>query len=449
MKHKLHKSMRINGSLLPFARLVSPYFSKAGKEKTKSKGLDTLTLDLSSVFNSFLGLRSNAPLTVQTLEKIQEKFWPLPDSEKKLLCDLVWKCCEETALELLSERQNRQELVRTSFSSVLKSPVIFSTREGLGIDLELVQSGGKLTPSSFSISPAGCHVNVARALNNFGTRAELVGISSTSTIGNIFLKLLETEGVNTSKLLNIQGDTRYFFCIFLNGREYWIVSVPPPVSKSDIDKLNSELEKACRKNNNEVLALANNPPLGAPDGYMASIIHDAKDKYGMFVFYDTKLLAVGRELLNEVLTAGPSLIKPNLEEFAEIVDRDPNVLRQDKDLLIHLAQEVLEKYDMRLVLISCDKDGALLVDKKRAAYAKAPEVKVACTVGAGDTGIAAIIDRSKKEKFSLERLTDRRFKDILSAFVAGGTATVTKHGSELGTLEEVQGLEKRIKVKFV
>lgn len=451
--------MRINGSLLPISRdtrqvsackaskdlHTSTINSPAALLNLSQSRLIKLNSDLTRIYNGFLGYPLKKPLAIETVNEIQSRFWTASDNEKIPFCDLIWKCCEESALELSAKKQ-KAEIPLSPIPP--KSPVIFSTREGLGIDLELVQEGGKLKPSSFSISPAGCHINVARALNNFGTNAELIGISSNSTIGNIFLDLLKKEEVDTSKLFKIQDDTRYFFCTFINGKEYWIVSLPPVIAQDDIDMLTTELNKTCKRQNKEILALANNPPSGAPDSYMAEVITNAKDKHGMFVIYDTKLMAVGRELLEEVLNAGPSFIKPNLDEFAEIVDEDPQKLRQDKDLIAHLAKEILEKYGIEIILISCDKDGAILVDKKRAAYANVPEVKVVCTVGAGDTGIAAIIDRSKKENFSLHKLTDKRFKSILSAFVAGGVATVSKRGTEIGTLEEVTSLEKQIKVNY-
>ncbi len=413
-----------------------------------------ITGQLASAMHEFTEAANNSQFTTQTLEEVQNKFWTSASGTQAFFCLEIWKCCEGIAKtlsqEILSRSSTKNNISENTGRFKLRTkPVVLSTREGLDITFDLKSTEKGLLINSACVNPGGSSINVARALNNFGTPFELLGIRGYGPKSDIFTNLLEKEGINTSNLHEANDDIRFHFCTFLNGKEYWIVALSPYISPQEIDKITTQLLDTCENNRGEVLALANNPFIGAPTNYMPEIITKTQDKSNMFVIYDTKLHAVEKELLNSILNSGPSMIKPNLAEYSEIVQVEENKLRQDKDLIIHLAQELINKHDLKMVLVSLDKDGALLIDKKRAALAKPPQVTVASTVGAGDTGIAAMIDRSKKQSFSFKKANDNQFKDLISAFVAGGAATVTKPGTELGTLKEVENIEKDVRVRFV
>ncbi|MBI3591197.1 MAG: hypothetical protein HY094_07485 [Candidatus Melainabacteria bacterium] len=420
--------------------------SKGTGGPTSQMDFQKITNQLTGAINNFLEAHDDPKLSVEKLEKVQSKFWTTGLGNQAIFCSDLWNPLKEV-VEILS--QNPETKALPEKIHVRKKPVIFSTREGLDITLDLKDTEQGLIAHSACVNPGGSSINVARALNNFGTPFELVGLKGYGPRSAAFTKLLENESININNLYEINDDIRFYFCTFVDGKEFWIPSLSPCLSPSEIDKVTTRLLESCQNNKGETLAVANNPFIGASRSYMSEIITKSQEKSHMFVIYDTKLHVVGKDLLDSVLKAGPNMIKPNLAEFAEIVNVDKDKLRQDKDLIIHLAQELVEKYNLKVVLVSLDKDGALIIDKNRAAYATVPEIKVACTVGAGNTGIASMIDRSKKEQFSLKKLSDKHFKHILSAFVAGGAATATKPGTELATLEEVQDMEKKINVKFV
>ena len=399
-------------------------------------------------FNQFLGYNETKPLLPETLNHIQGKFWPSANHEKEKFCKMIWEACKDTAHEFNKTLQPRpQGLIPISTTD--SKPTVFSTREGLDIVIELNHNGSDLDITSISFNPGGSSVNVARALNNFGTPANLFGIVGSGQKGNIFLDLLHKEGIDTKNFLTVTEDSRFHFCKLYDRKEHWIVSLSPELNKEELNRFSDLLMKTCTEHKGEALALANNPPSGASNDYTTNIIREATNRFGMFVSYDTKLHAVGKDLLEEVLKSGPSMIKPNISEYAEIVGEDEDKLRNNKDQMIHLAKELIEKYGINKILISLDKDGAILVDRKRAAHAIPPKVKVISTIGAGDTGIASIIDRGKKRNYSLHEPTDEGFISLLSAFVAGGCATVMKPGTELATLEERDKVETGVTVKLI
>ena len=409
--------------------------------------LSKLTKELSVSMNRFLGLKENIPLTIDTLNKVQGKFWSGQTDIQEKFCLQLWEIVKPLVEKYLREHPSKE--FRNNGDKSKLRPVVFSPWEGLDVVIELKKEKNRLIPNSLHVNAGGSSINVARALSMLGTNFELVGLLGNSSIGKMVAKALETEGINPKELIPSNRDSKLHLSTPINHNEYWLVSQKEETSVEDLDNLTDKLFVACKKNEKEILSLGVRPLPGAPENYMSEITKTSQDKYGMFAIYDPKLKTISKEYFESVLQAGPSMIKPNIFELAQVIDSDPKTLREDKGSIVHAAQELIKKYDMKMVLVSMDKDGALLVDKKRAAYAVAPPIKVASPGCAGDTGIAAIIDRSKQQNILLTKLTNNQMKDLVSAFVAGGAATAMKPGSNIATLEEVQKLEKEVKVKLL
>ncbi len=435
--------MRISGSQgtdKP-VRVSNASHTKVNAEKNPHS---KLTRNLTKTFNSFLGILPNTPLTIQTLDQVQAKFWPSPNEE---LMTNIWNICKDTSREFLAAQEDKA--IRSTNSGTKKRPIAFSTTDGLDIVLQLEEKDGQLQVQSILVNPGGSAVNVARALSNFGTPFELIGTVGSGPKGKMYSEALVKEGIDPNILIPLNMDHRIHFSTAINSKEYWLVSALPIFNGPQLSDFTGKVIDACRKNEKEAFALSNREPAGAKETYVPETIKTVQDKYGMFVIYDTKKHAVSKEVVDSVLNIGPGMIKPNLVEFGDIVGSDESTLRNDKDLIAQLAQELIKQHGINLILVSMDKDGAMLIDKKRAAHANAPKIVVASPGCAGDTGIGAMIDRSKKRDFSLKGLSDKQFKDILSAFTAAGAATASKPGSLIATLEEVEALEKQVKAKFV
>ncbi|GEM_PF-3356490 len=435
--------MKINGSQ-GTSRSSHAHNASHTKAAATNNAHSKLTRNITNTFNDFLGIAQNTALTIQTLDQVQSKFWPSPD--EKLMLNL-WSLCEGPSREFLAAQE---EKIQPSVNSTTKKrPVALSTRDGLDIVLQLEQVDSELQVKSILVNPGGSVVNVARALSNFGTPFELIGTIGNGTKGEMFSEALTKEGIDPNLLMPVSMDHRIHFSTAINSNEYWLVSAPPTFNDPELSDFTDRVIDTCKRQEKEVLVLSNSEPAGAKQTYIPEIIKTTQDKSGMFVIYDTKKYAVSKEVVDSVLNIGPGMIKPNLVEFGDIVGINESVLRGDKDLIGELAQKLIKQHDINLILVSMDKDGAMLIDKKRVAHANAPEIVVASPGCAGDTGIGAMIDRSKKRDFSLRRLSDSQFKKVLSAFVAAGAATASKPGSLIANLEEVQSLEKEVKARFI
>jgi 1-phosphofructokinase len=121
--------------------------------------------------------------------------------------------------------------------------------------------------------------------------------------------------------------------------------------------------------------------------------------------------ASGRALAVAV-DAGPDLIKPNVEELAELVGRPLHRLAD----VVDAAAEV-RKRGVGTVLVSLGSDGALLVSADEVVHGWAPPVRVRSTVGAGDSTLAGFLAGGG------------RGRSALVTAIAYGTAAVQLPGS--------------------
>jgi len=58
--------------------------------------------------------------------------------------------------------------------------------------------------------------------------------------------------------------------------------------------------------------------------------------------------------------------------------------------------------------------------------------------------LAALVDRAARKGFSLDRLTDEQARELARAFVAGGTETTRRPGTELADIAGIQAMESRV-----
>lgn len=171
--------------------------SNAGAIAAAQMELGRLSAGVSGALNKFVGKKSDNPLTIPTLDKVQGRFWS-QDNDDQLagikLTNELWRA-SWGAVTALIEAQLEKPGVRNNGSA--KVPVIGSTREGLDIVIGFKESGEKIEAVSLDVNPGGSSINVARALTNFGTPFELVGIAGLGDVGRQFLKALEKKGINT------------------------------------------------------------------------------------------------------------------------------------------------------------------------------------------------------------------------------------------------------------
>ena len=139
------------------------------------------------------------------------------------------------------------------------------------------------------------------------------------------------------------------------------------------------------------------------------------------------------ELLLEGLRGKPDIIKPNLYELETALKTRLNSHRD----IVHGAR-VFIKQGVGIVGVSMGKEGAMIIDDKRAYYAPGMKVDVKGTAGAGDSFVAGLC-------LAIEE--DKDIKDMLRYGVAAATASVIQAGTELCNREDFERLLARVEIE--
>jgi 1-phosphofructokinase len=121
-------------------------------------------------------------------------------------------------------------------------------------------------------------------------------------------------------------------------------------------------------------------PPGAPNGLYGRLV-SAVRRAGVRVAVDTSGAA-----LEQVLAAGPDLLKPNEAELAEVVGTKLKTLGD-----VVVAADKLRTHGVRAVLASLGPNGAILVNDAGAIHGEDGVVVPRSTVGAGDALLAGFL----------------------------------------------------------
>jgi 1-phosphofructokinase len=121
-------------------------------------------------------------------------------------------------------------------------------------------------------------------------------------------------------------------------------------------------------------------PPGVPETTYATLITQLK-RHGKQVVLDTS-----RDALREGVLAGPTIVKPNVDELQQLTGQSLT----DEVALEQAARQLLDG-GIQLVVISMGERGAMFVDPAITLIAVPPSVPVKSTVGAGDAMVAGLI----------------------------------------------------------
>lgn len=143
----------------------------------------------------------------------------------------------------------------------------------------------------------------------------------------------------------------------------------------------------------------------------------------------------GQELLLG-LEAKPCLIKPNIHELQDVLGRSLNGQAQVKAA----ARELIRR-GAGNVLVSMGGDGAMLVTPEKAYAAPAIPVRVASTVGAGDSMVGGVLR-------GLEA-SGGNMVEALRWGVAAATSSVMTEGTQLVRAADVASLIDQVKIQEV
>ena len=271
--------------------------------------------------------------------------------------------------------------------------------------------------TSEKILAGGKGINVSIVLNNLGIESVALGFIGGFT-GQEIKRKVEEFGVKTDFVyipdkfsrINVKLQTN------VNGKiveETAINGEGPKITEQEIDEFMRKIEKI---EQDDFIVLAGSVSRNMNDDIYEKICSKVKEK-GSKIVAD----ATGKLLVN-VLKHKPFLIKPNKHELEEIFEKQ---MKTDEEIVSYARK--LQEMGAENVLISMDKDGAILITKdKKLLYSEAPKGKVVNSVGSGDSMVAGFITGF---------LTYKDYEKALKLGIASGSASA--FSENLATKDEI------------
>lgn len=225
--------------------------------------------------------------------------------------------------------------------------------------------------------PGGKGVNVSLVLHALGMPTRALGFVAGQT-GELFCAMLAQTGVPHEMIPLPRGMTRINVKVHAQEEDTELNGRGPGIPREAFDMLAARLDELTA---GDWLVLSGSLPQEVPADAYARLLDRVRDR-GVKTLVDT-----AGDALKNALPCAPDLIKPNREEFADMVGGAP----QSAAGMAACARE-LQRAGARTILISRGGQSAVLVPEQGDALQLAPPAgEIAQTVGAGDSMAAAWI----------------------------------------------------------
>ncbi|WP_051183155.1 1-phosphofructokinase [Nocardia vinacea] len=235
--------------------------------------------------------------------------------------------------------------------------------------------------------PSGKGVNVALALHAHGEAVRAI-VTVGGSVGAQLQQMLATVELDTVAV-PIAGEIRSNISLTrADGTVTKVNEMGPVISSDEVADLLAAV--ATNVADASWLVCGGSLPSGAPEDLYARLAQLGRER-AVPVVVDSS----GQSLAAS-LPGHPDLIKPNIHELAELVERPLHTLGEIVD-----AAEDVRARGAGAVLASLGADGAVLVDKEGALHGEAPVEKVVSTVGAGDAMLAGFLAGSRSRRHAM------------------------------------------------
>lgn len=299
--------------------------------------------------------------------------------------------------------------------------VTFSPSLDYVIQVDDFQSGKLNRTKNELIFPGGKGINVSIVLRNLGHESTALGFVAGFT-GEHIEKLLREQGISTEFICVEEGFSRINVKM-KSDSETEINGQGPIIDHLAVQKLFYKLQDL---NENDILVLAGSIPSCLSTSIYQDIMTLLKDKKVRIA------VDASKDLLVNVLTMKPFLIKPNHHELGEIF----NVSIKTKEQALIYGKK-LQDMGARNVMVSMAGDGAVFLGEQGEMYAaEAPKGEVINSVGAGDSMVAGFLSGYMEKE------------DYAYAFGKGICAgSASAFSAELAKKQDVEIYMKAIEVK--
>jgi 1-phosphofructokinase len=271
----------------------------------------------------------------------------------------------------------------------------------------------------------GKGINVASFLADVGITSSVTGFLGQDNADS-FEKFFISKNLD-DQFIRIPGRTRIGVKIVDEANQQTtdinMPGLPPPPGA--LDTLRMTIERVATSC--DWFVLSGTLPPGVPMTTYATLITQLK-RYGKQIVLDTS-----REALREGVLAGPTIVKPNVDELRQLTGEP----LEDEFALERAARQLLDG-GIRLVVISMGERGAMFVDPTTTLIAVPPSVMVKSTVGAGDAMVAGLI-AGQVQGFSLF--------DCASLATAFSLGAITSTGHNLPAPSVLQAYVHQVSVQ--
>jgi 1-phosphofructokinase len=245
------------------------------------------------------------------------------------------------------------------------------------VEVESLIRGEVMRAVGVRVDPGGKGINVSRALATHHRPTRAV-VTVGGAEGDHLVNLLRDTGIEIVPV-RIRGAIRSNITVVEpDGTTTKFNEPGAQLSAEELAAVFTAV-KAAVESADWLVASGSLPP-GMPAGVYADLVRSLAGS-GTAVAIDTSGPA-----LEAVLAAGPTLVKPNRDELAEVAGRQ---LPQIADVIA--AANRLRDLGAGAVLASLGGDGAVLVDDDGAIHGWTPAVSPLSSVGAGDAMLAGFL----------------------------------------------------------
>lgn len=275
------------------------------------------------------------------------------------------------------------------------------------------------------LDPGGKGINIAKVIHALGGNSVAVGIAG-GAAGEYIRDQLDTIGIRNDLVFS-RRETRTNLKVVdpVRGTHTDINEPGAPVTAAELQEVWEKISDLV--NPGDTVAFAGKNPPGIADGLLAEWITALKQQ-GIRVALDTVGMA-----MKIGVAAGPTVIKPNVEELEELCEAS----LPDHAAQLAAARKVAAN-GVEHVVVSLGRDGALFVRPGEALHAHGVEVPVASTVGAGDSMMASIL-------WDLER--GLPWETVAARAVAVSAATVMSPGTQPAAPEDIDPLLEQVQIE--
>ena len=279
------------------------------------------------------------------------------------------------------------------------------------VEVETLARGEVMRAMRVRVDPGGKGINVSRALASHGLPTRAV-VTVGGAEGEHLVTLLRGTGIEVVPVPILGAIRSNITVVEPDGTT---TKFNEPGAELSAEELNSVVEAVlvAVESADWFVASGSLPP-GMPAGVYADLVRSLADS-GTSVAVDTSGPA-----LEAVLGAGPTLVKPNRDELAEVTGQRLATITD-----VVAAASRLRDLGAGAVLASLGAEGAVLVDDEGAIHGRTPAVPPLSSVGAGDAMLAGFLAAGGKGA------------DALVEALAWGAAAVLQPGSGMPSPHDI------------